>query len=441
MDLFLGLWMFPALLVLVAAGFPVAFSLMGVALVFGLFRFGDALVFQFVAKVDDVASNYVLGAIPLFVFMGALLARAGIAERLFDAIHLWTRRLPGGLAVGAVVMCTIFAAATGVVGATETVVGMLAVPPMMKYGYDKRLISGTLCAGGSLGTMIPPSITVIVLAPIANLPVGDLFAGILFPGLIMAGLFIAYIVIVVSLRPALAPRPPREELVAVALGEKLRLTVVALLPPVVLIFAVLGTILLGWATPTEAAACGAFGSLLLGLLHGRITFAVVRDSLYSTLSITAMILFIVLGGSMFAGVFYATGGMESVQTLLDQYGLGGWPALAIILLLTFLAGFVLDLISVVLIVIPVAMPLIALYGVDPLWFCIIFLIVLQTSYLTPPMAPSIFYLRAITPPEIRLVDMYRGVLPFVGLQLLTLAVVILYPALATWLPQQIYGLR
>ncbi|MEX2632217.1 MAG: TRAP transporter large permease subunit [Tistlia sp.] len=441
MELFVGLWMFPALLVLVAAGFPVAFSLMSVALVFGLFRFGDALVFQFVAKVDDVASNYVLGAIPLFVFMGALLARAGIAEKLFDAIHLWTRRLPGGLAIGAVVMCTIFAAATGVVGATETVVGMLAVPPMMKYGYDKRLISGTLCAGGSLGTMIPPSITVIVLAPIANLPVGDLFAGILLPGLIMSGLFIAYIVAVVSLRPALAPRPPREELAAVPLAAKLRLTAAALLPPVALIFAVLGTILLGWATPTEAAACGAFGSLLLGLLHGRLSFAVVRDSLYSTLSITAMILFIVLGGSMFAGVFYASGGMESVQILLDQYGLGGWPALAIILLLTFLAGFVLDLISVVLIVIPVAMPLIALYGVDPLWFCIIFLIVLQTSYLTPPMAPSIFYLRAITPPEIRLVDMYRGVLPFVVLQLVTLAIVIAYPALATWLPQQIYGLR
>lgn len=440
MTEYLGLMMFPALMVLVLTGFPIAFCLMSVALVFGLIRFGDAAVFQFISKVDDVSSNYVLGAVPLFIFMGALLERSGIADRLFDAIHIWTKRLPGGLSVGAIIMCTVFAAASGVAGATETVVGMLAVPPMLKYAYDKRLISGTICAGGSLGTVIPPSITVVVLAPVADLPVGDLFAGILFPGLIMSGLFFTYVIVLCWLKPEMAPREPETE-DTMPLLEKLRITAVALVPPVVLIFSVLGTILLGWATPTEAAACGAFGSLVMGICYRRITFTVLVQALYRTLSITAMILLIVLGGSMFAGVFFASGGMVTVQKLLAEYGLHGWPAVSLIFALTFLAGFVLELISVVLIIIPIAVPLVISYGIDPLWFSIMFLVVLQTSYLTPPMAPAIFYLRAIAPPEITLMHMYRGVIPFILLQLVTLGFVIAFPELATWLPKQLYGFR
>ena len=435
----LGIWMFPALLGLVILGIPVAFSLIGVALVFGLLRFGDNVIHMLVSKVVDVSSNYVLGAIPLFVFMGIMLERSGLADRLFDAIHLWTRRLPGGLAIGAIFMCTIFAAATGVAGATETVVGMLAIPPMLKHGYDKRLISGTICAGGSLGTVIPPSITVIVLAPIANLPVGDLFAGLLFPGLLMSAFFLLYIVIVSWLRPDFAPRVPDSEIEPVPLLAKLRITAVALLPPVALIFAVLGTILLGWATPTEAAACGALGSLLLALSSGRFRLVMLKVALYRTLSITAMILLIVLGGNMFAGVFYASGGMQLVQGLLSDWGLVGWPAIVLILVITFIAGFLLDLISVILIIIPIAMGLVRAYGIDPLWFAIIFLSLLQTAYLTPPMAPSIFYMRAIAPPEITLMHMYRGVVPFIIMQGLTIAMVVLFPGLATWLPAQLYG--
>jgi len=441
MTMSLALWMFPALVAFVALGVPIAFSLMGVALIFGVLRFGDAAVFQFISKVDDVSSNYILGAIPLFIFMGAMLERSGIADRLFDAIHLWTRRLPGGLAIGAVIMCTIFAAATGITGATETVVGMLAIPAMMKYGYDKRLIAGTICGGGSLGTVIPPSITVVVLAPVADLPVGDLFAGIMFPGLIMAALFILYILFICTVNPEMAPREPQEGYEEPPLLEKLRITLVALVPPVILIFAVLGTILLGWATPTEAAACGAAGSLLLGVFYRRITFDVVKQALYRTLTITAMILLIVLGGSMFAGVFYASGGMIAIQKLLAEYGLAGWPAIALILFMTFLAGFVLELISVVLIVIPIAIPLVKLYGIDPLWFSILFLVVLQTSYLTPPMAPAIFYLRAIAPPSITLIHMYKGVVPFIFMQIITLTLVVLFPDLATWLPKQLYSMN
>lgn len=441
MTISLALWMFPALLVFVAVGFPIAFSLMSVALIFGVARFGDSAVFQFISKVDDVASNYVLGAIPLFVFMGALLERSGIANRLFDAIYLWTRNLPGGLAIGTVIMCTVFAAATGITGATETVVGMLAIPAMMKYAYDKSLIAGTICGGGSLGTIIPPSITVVVLAPVADIPVGDLFAGIMLPGLIMSGLFLAYIVIACLLNPTLAPRGAPDGQPEMPFLGKIRITLVALVPPVFLIFAVLGTILLGWATPTEAAATGAAGSIILCILYGRMNWKALKESLYRTLSITAMIMLIVLGGSMFAGVFYASGGMVAIQKLLAEYGLAGWPAIALILFMTFLAGFVLELISVVLIVIPVAIPLVKLYGIDPLWFSVMFLVVLQTSYLTPPMAPAIFYLRAIAPPSITLIHMYKGVIPFICMQVVTLGLVFWFPQLATLLPKLIYGMN
>lgn len=429
--------MFPALLVLILAGFPIAFSMISVALVAGYLQFGDGVIFQLLSKMDDVATNSVLAAVPLFIFIGAMLERSGIAERLFDAVHVWTRRIPGSLGVSAVLLGAIFAAASGVVGATETVIGMLAVPIMLKHAYDKSLISGTICASGSLGTVIPPSITVIVLAPVANVSVGNLFAGLLFPGLVMAALFIAYVVGIAILKPAVAPR--EEESSGLSLSQKLRMTVFALVPTMALIFTVLGTILLGIATPTEAAACGAAGTVILSLAYRTFTWGILWNTLRRTASITAMILLIVLGGNMFAGVFFASGGMNSVQSLLSTLGLSGAGAVTAILVLAFLAGFVLDLISVVLILIPLAMPIVTGYGVDPVWFAVTFLVVLQTSYLTPPMAPSIFYLRAIAPPEITLRHMYWGVLPFIGMQLVTLVLVISFPGLVLWLPEQMSG--
>lgn len=434
----LALWMFPVLIAFILIGFPIAFALIATSLIFGWIRFEWVAVHQFMSKVDDVSSNYVLGAIPLFIFMGAMLERSGIAERLFDAIYIWTRRLPGGLAVGAILMCVVFAMASGITGAVEAVVGLLAIPAMMKYGYDKRLISGTICAGGSLGTSIPPSVTVIVLAPAANMPVGNLFAGMMFPGLVMAGLFIVLIMGACVLRPSLAPREASVEDDDRSFLLKLRITLVALVPPVILILAVLGTILGGIATPTEAAACGAVGSAILALVYGRLTLEVLKSALFRTLMITAMILLIVLGGSMFAGVFFATGGMGAIQSLIRSIGLEGWMIIAAILLVTFVAAFVLEILTVVIIIIPIAMPLVTMSGVDPLWFCILFLLVLQTGYLTPPMAPSVFYLRAIAPPEITLRHMYWGVIPFILVQLVTLALVIYFPALATWLPARLY---
>jgi tripartite ATP-independent transporter DctM subunit len=437
MTLSIGLMMFPALMICIFIGFPVAFSLMGVAVFFGYYRFGDVLVHQLVAKVDDVSSYYVLAAVPLFIFMGTLLERSGIAEKLFEAIHLWTRRLPGGLAVGTVLLCVVFAAASGVVGATESVVGLLAIPVMLRYAYDKGLISGTICAGGSLGTIIPPSVVVVILGPVADVSVGDLFAGMLLPGLILAGLYILYIIVRCMIRPQDGPALPADENDPPFL-TKLFITATALVPPLVLIFAVLGTIMMGLATPTEAAAMGAIGTVLMTIVYGRFNLGMLQEAFLKTLQITAMILTILLGGTMFAGVFVALGGISAVQHLLEAANLGAWSTMLILMGIAFVAGFVLDLISIILIVIPVSIAVLRTMGVDDIWFCIMFLVVIQTSYLTPPMAPAIFYLRGISPPEIRLSDMYRGVIPFILLEFVCLGLIMAFPELALWLPEVLF---
>lgn len=445
----LALWMFPALMVMIFMGFPVAFSLLSVAFVFGAlrFNFSPMAVNVFAQKIDEVAAAYVLGAVPLFIFMGSLMERSGIAERLFEAIHLWTRRLPGGLAVGTVILCVIFAAASGVVGATESVVGLLAIPVMLRYAYDKGLISGTICAGGSLGTIIPPSVVVVILGPVADVDVGGLFMGMLFPGLMLALLYILYILVRCIIRPQDGQRLPPDENDP-PLARKLVITAVALVPPVILIFAVLGTILLGWATPTEAAAMGALGSIVMVVSYRNFSLGVLKEALVKTLLVTAMILMILLAGNIFATVFTIAGGLVTTQNLVESAGLSGWATMALLLILAFLAGFVLDLISIILIVIPIAMPIIETFTFHDLepnevksWFCILFLIVIQTSYLTPPMAPAIFYLRGISPPEIRLKHMYAGVMPFIGLEIIALAVVMMWPDIALWLPEQMLRFR
>ena len=449
MSVEFALWMFPVLMLFIFLGFPVAFSLLSVAFIFGAMRFdfNIGVVNVFAQTVDEIASAYVLGAVPLFIFMGSLLERSGIAERLFEAIHMWTRRLPGGLAVGTVVLCVIFAAASGVVGATESVVGLLALPVMLRYAYDKGLISGTICAGGSLGTIIPPSVVVVILGPVADVDVGGLFMGMLFPGLILAGLYIIYILGRCMIWPEDGQRLPPDENDP-AFMQKIWITAIALVPPLILIFSVLGTIMLGWATPTEAAAMGAAGSVIMTLAYGNFTLKALKEALVKTTLVTAMILMILLAGKIFATVFTISGGLVGTQQLVSAANLSGWETLGILLLLAFIAGFVLDLISIILIIIPIAMPLIEqfdFYGMDAnqvkTWFCILFLIVIQTSYLTPPMAPAIFYLRGISPPEIRLVHMYKGVLPFIVLEVIALALVILVPALALWLPEQMLNMR
>lgn len=433
-----ALMMFPAILAVLFLGFPVALSLMGVALFFGLATFGPAVIFQFVEKVEDVSGNFVLAAVPLFVFMGSMLERSGIAERLFEAVHIWTKRLPGGLAVGTIIMCVIFAASTGVIGATETVVGLLAIPVMMKYSYDKGLISGTICAGGSLGTIIPPSVVVVVLGPVADVSVGDLFMGMVFPGMIMSTAYILYILIRCTLRPQDGARviDDEEEL---PLSEKLSITFRALLPPVLLIFAVLGSIMMGLAAPTEAAGMGAFGAIILTFFYGTFKWSVLQEALTKTVKVTCMIMLILLAGNMFSGVFIASGGVALTNQLIEASDLTRWGTLLLFLGISFIAGFVLEWISILLIFIPVFIPIVSALGFDPVWFCILFLVVIQTSYLTPPMAPAIFYLRGISPPEITLPDMFRGVIPFIILQLITLGIVMAFPQTVLWLPSKVLG--
>jgi len=390
----------------------------------------------------------VLAAVPLFVFMGAMLERSGIAESLFGAVHLWTRRMPGGLAVGTVIMCIIFAASTGVVGATETVVGLLAIPAMMKYKYDKSLISGTICAGGSLGTIIPPSVVVVVLGPIADVSIGDLMVGMIFPGLILSTLYIVYILGLCIIRPEAGPRRAlADDEDDMPLSEKLAITAKALAPPLFMIFAVLGSIMLGWATPTEAAALGAFGAFALTVIYGKLTKTIFLQTIMKTLTVTSMIMLILLGGSIFTGVFVGAGGMGVMREFINAVDLGPWALLFLFLLIVFVAGFFLEWISILLIFVPLFIPFIREiwastgYGghFDPVWFCMLILVMIQSSYLSPPMAPAIFYLRGIAPPEITLKDMYKGVVPFLVIQAITLSIVIAFPQITLWLPKQLLG--
>ncbi len=435
---FLALALFPVLLGLIFIGFPVAFAMMGTSLIFGLITFKGSFIFQVVEKVEDVATNFVLAAVVLFVFMGTMLERSGIAERLFEAVHMWTRRWPGGLALGTIVMCVIFAASTGVVGATETVVGLLAIPVMLKYGYNKPLICGTIAAGGSLGTIIPPSVVVVVLGPIANVSVGDLLVGMIFPGLILAGLYIVYILGLCLLRPEAGPvLPPSPD--DPTLRQKLVVTAHAMVPPMLMILAVLGSLMAGMAAPTEAAALGAAGSVLLTIFYGRFSLRALQDSVMKTLRITSMIMTIIVAGSILTGVFVASGGVALTQQLIASFNLGPWGVLSLVLFLAFLAGFVLDWVSICLILVPIFVPILKPMGIDMAWFCILFLIMIQTSYLTPPMAPAIFYLRGIAPKEITIYDMYWGVIPFIACQVVCLAIVMAYPQTVLWLPSKLLG--
>lgn len=435
----LPLLMFAALFVLVFAGIPVAFSLVIIAVAFGYTVFGDLIFLQLYGPLLSTASNFVLAAIPLFIFMGAVLERSGIAKRLFYALQLWLGGFPGGLALSTIAMCAIFAAASGVVGAVEIVVGLMAIPPMMKAGYKNDLIAGTICAGGSLGTIIPPSVIVVVYASIAQLSIGQLFAASILPGMLMVVFFVGYVLARSILRPKDAPPLPVEDR-SVPTKEKLKISLTAMLPPLALIVMVLGSLLAGIASATEAAAVGAAGTLLLTGMFRELTFKLMVESLGVTLRITSMIMLIVAGGTMFTSIFAVTGGGNLVRDTVATIGYGNVGIIAFFLTVVFFAGFVLDWVSIVLIFIPIFAPIVKSAGIDPIWFAMMVLVVIQTSYLTPPMAPSIFYLRSIAPKSMTYGQMYRGVLPFVGAQMLVLIVIILFPAVVTWLPSVLVGL-
>lgn len=429
--------MFPALFALILLGLPIAFSLTIVSVGAGLAAFGPAAFNQLYGSFYSASTNFILSAIPMFILMGALLERSGVAERLFKVMSMWLGRLPGGLALATIAMGGIFAAAAGVVGAVEVMIGMMAIPAMQRMGYNNSLIAGTICAGGSLGTMIPPSVIAVMYASLAQISVGKLLAGMILPGLLMVGLFLAYIVIQGILKPTPVPVEAQEP--DLPLGEKLWLTVTTLLPVFALIFAVLGSILGGIASPTEAAAVGAAGALILCVIYGQFSPKVLAESLSITVRISAMILLIVAAGTMFMGVFAANRGASLIRDVIEATGLGTNGMIVFFLLIVFLLGFVLDWTANVLICVPLFAPFVRAAGIDPIWFGTLVIIVIQTSYLTPPMASAIFYLKSIAPKDMTYGQMCRGVLPFVGLQLLTLLIVAAFPVLVTWLPERIVG--
>ncbi|MBM4314478.1 MAG: TRAP transporter large permease subunit, partial [Deltaproteobacteria bacterium] len=403
----ISLLMFPVMILVVFSGFPVVFCLMGISLFFGIVGFGPEILPMLIRRVYSMADNYVLAAVPLFIFMGTMLERSGIAKILFETISLWTGRIKNGLAVTTILMCTIIAACTGIIGAAEVMVGVMAMPPMLMRKYNHSLIAGTIIAGGALGTIIPPSVVTVVYGPAAGISVGRLLISTIFPGLLISSIFIIYILIRSYAQRGFAP-PVWEEDMGIPLSRKLKATVTGMLPSVALIFTVMGTIILGYAAPTEAAALGAFGSVLLTIGYGNFSMKVLKEAMIQTLKISSMMMLILTAGAMFSGVFLGLGGSDATDRLLSAMNMAPWAVVAFFLLVAFLAGFLLDWGSILLIFVPIFSPIIDKLGFDPIWFGTLFIMMIQTSYLTPPMAPGIFYLRGIAPPELTTHEIFRG---------------------------------
>ena len=449
----LALAMFLALALLLFSGYPVAFVLPGVALGFGCLGmlFGHFSAIEFYNIVlrawGGAASNLLLVAVPMFIYMGIMLERSGVAEDLLSTMQILLGRVRGGLAMAVTVMGTILAASTGIIGASVVMMGILALSPMLKRGYQIELSVGTIAASATLGILIPPSIMLVIMGDLLSISVGDLFLGAVFPGLVLSGLYILYIGILAYVRPNLAPLMPSEELEipwATLAGRVVR----TLLPPLFLIAIVLGSIFLGWATPTEAAGVGASGSVLLAWFNRRLNRETVKDVTHRTAKITAMVFMIVVGATGFSYVFRSLGGEDVIETALLSLPFGSWGILFVLMSVVFLLGFFFDWIEITLIVLPVFGPILGQLDFGPmfdtvgdqtLWFAMLVAINLQTSFLTPPFGFALFYLKGVAPPNVQLGHLYRGIIPFVILQLIGLAIVILFPELVTWLPKMALG--
>lgn len=447
---YLPIVMFLTLAALLFSGYPVAFVLGGVALTFGLIGFflgTFKLVefFNFVPRIfGQAAENLVLVSIPTFIFMGVVMERSGIANDLLYCVQVLLKRVPGSLALGVTIMGTILAAMTGIIGASVTMMTALALPTMMRQGYSHALACGTIAAAGTLGILIPPSIMLIIMADLLGVSVGHLFSAALAPGLTLAALYLLFIFIVASIWPRMAPPLP-PDLLAVPKGQMMPLLWRAFFPPVFLIGMIKASILLGWATPSEAGAVGAFGALLLAIFSGAFSFKMLEDSCQVSARTIAMVFFIIISATCFAYTYRALGGDDIVEKLIRHAGLTSWGLLFLIMGIVFFLGFFLDWIEITLIVLPVFTPMIAnldfgdhVPKADVVhWFAILMAVNLQTSFLTPPFGWALFYLRSVAPPEVPTIAIYKGVVPFIGLQLIALTLFFMYPGIATWLPRAI----
>ena len=434
-------WMFLALTILLMAGFPVTFTLLGTALCFGLIGFGWDFFNLLPLRIWGVMGNVTLLAVPLFVFMGVMLERSGLAEDLLDTMGLVFGRIRGGLAISVVIVGALLGASTGIVGATVVTMGLLAVPTMLKRGYQKELATGTVSASGTLGQIIPPSIVLVLIGDIVGVPVGDLFMGAVFPGLILVGLYILYIVIAVFINPDSAPAIPKSELDALTPLILLKKVMKALFPPLFLMVAVLGSIFWGIASPTEAAAVGAVGATVLTIANRKFNMDMLQKVMDSTMQLTCMVFIILVGAAAFGLVFRGLGGDELVRGFLGGIAEdhGKWFVLVTVMGLIFIIGFFLDFIEITFIHVPVLAPIMLEFGFDPVWFCILIAVNLQTSFMTPPFGFSLFYLKAVTPVEVRTGHIYRGIIPFVLFQLIGLLLVAFFPIVVTWLPKVVFG--
>src|SRR5437868_2345058 len=445
----LGLLMFGSLGVLLMLGVPMTFALGSLACIF-LFVFGTPQMLNMLpARVFPFMTDYQLSAIPLFIFMAAILEKAGIIEELFDVVYKWLGGLKGGLASATVVVCTILAAMVGVVGATEVTMGMIALPAMLKRGYNAELACGALLAGGTLGILIPPSVMAIVYAVVAQQSLGELLIGSVFPGLLLSGIYIAYITIRCYINPKLGPALPIEE--RVDFKEKLRL-LRNTITPVLVILLVLGIIFFGIATPVEAAGVGTFGALVVAALHRRLSWVTLGDAALATLKATAMVMWIFFGATMFVGFFIVKGGQTFVSDLILATGLAPYGILFLMMAVLFVLGMFLDWVGILLLTVPIFLPIMkslpfegafGMAGVAAgdvgLWYGVIFMVNMQMAFLSPPFGYSLFYLKSVAPPQISMAMIFRSAIPFIGLQIVGLTLCIVFPGIILWLPKLLYA--
>jgi tripartite ATP-independent transporter DctM subunit len=433
----IGLLMVGAMLFAIFIGFPISFTLLFLGIVFGYWGFGPLVFYLLTLQFNASMMEQTLAAVPLFIFMGVMMEQANLMERLFDSVQKLLANVRGSLYLAVMFVATIFAAATGIVGASVTILGIMAGKPMIRSGYDVQLSSGLIAAGGTLGILIPPSIMLVVMGPVLEVPVTTLFAAAIIPGLLLAVLFTGYAMIRCWINPALGPPLP-EELRAKSMREVWIDFFAGLVPPAALVMAALGSIIFGLATPTEGAGFGAFGALVLAVLYRRLTWRNFADSLIKTLEISVLILFLVAASNFFGAVFARLGTPAMLTEGLLQLELNRYVILAILMALIFLLGWPLEWVPIVLIVVPFLLPLIDKLGFEKTWFGILVAVNLQTAWLSPPVALSAYFIKGVVP-QWSLTDIYKGMMQFMGLQLLALVLIILFPSIALWLPEILYG--
>ena len=431
---------------IVLLGFPIAFTLIAMGLGFGYYAYYDPERMQtifdnrifdlFVQNTFSVMSNDVLVAVPLFLFMGYVVERANIVDRLFFSIQLAARHVPGSMAVAALATCAIFATASGIIGAVVTLMGLLALPAMLKAGYDKKLASGVICAGGTLGILIPPSIMLIVYAAIAQVSPVRLYAAALFPGMLLAGLYMVYVVARASFNPKLAPKPAEEDVPSLGMIALQLLT--SFVPLFVLIMGVLGSILAGIATPAEAAGVGSLGGLVLAAIYKALTWQRLKEAVYLTARTSAMVCWLFVGSWTFASVFSYLGGHSLIEHWVLGMDIGSVGFLILAQVIIFLLGWPLEWSEIIIIFVPIFLPMLATFGVDPLFFGVLVALNLQTSFLTPPMAMAAYYLKGVSK-DVELIEIFRGIMPYLGIVLFAMVLVYMFPQIVLWLPKYLFG--